>query len=153
MSVHLSMAGFLESTGRVDRIAKHRLRVSMMAMKELSGFWPVCNWIFQLFTKIIKESNKGNQSREATANSSSVGTPGKHGGQALGQQAEDNYASGTFGSWAEIEEFTSAWGIADGFEFDFSHSFDGVSDGLVNFNADSSGTGTSVADFPPFLSS
>ena len=47
MSIHLSMAGFLEPVHKVDRIAKHRLRVSMMAMKELSGYWPVCTWIFQ----------------------------------------------------------------------------------------------------------
>jgi hypothetical protein len=145
------MAGFLESTGPIDKIAKHRLRVSMMAMKELSGFWPVCNWIFQLFTKIIKESSKGTQLRDPPTNINPESPTG--GGESLGVQPEDNCGKNPFGTWAEIEEFTSTWGGTDGFEFDFSHTFDGVSDGLVNFGAHTPGTGTSANEFPRFLAS
>jgi hypothetical protein len=143
------MAGFLESTSQIDKIAKHRLRVSMMAMKELSAFWPVCNWIFQLFTKIIKESSKGTQRRVSPTNINPESAT--DGGENLGLQVEDNYGNNPIGTWAEIEEFTSAWGVEDGFEFDFSHTFAGVPDGLVNFGADTPGTGTSANGFPRFL--
>ncbi|KAF2183897.1 hypothetical protein K469DRAFT_689645 [Zopfia rhizophila CBS 207.26] len=37
------------------RIAKFRLRISMVAMKELSAHWPVCGWVFRLFAKIIRD--------------------------------------------------------------------------------------------------
>src|SRR5271154_3854802 len=111
MAVHLSMAGLLEPMGRVDKIAKHRLRVSMMAMKELSAFWPVCTWIFQLFAKIIKERSS-NADRQ-TLGISSPAVPG-----AIDQLNDPNlpslhaaFVDDNLGNWAEIEEFTSTLGM------------------------------------------
>lgn len=55
MSVHIVMAGSSERGLAAQRIAKCRLRLSMIAMKELSSYWPVCSWVFQLFAKIIRD--------------------------------------------------------------------------------------------------
>src|SRR5271155_2823747 len=100
MSIHLSMAGFLEPLRRVDRIAKHRLRVSMMGMKELSAYWPVCTWIFQLFAKIIKERSapRNQQKQSATASPAIGANMEQQPTLALsGFQPEDN-----FDNWAEL---------------------------------------------------
>ncbi len=135
MSIHLSMAGFLEPVQKIDRIAKHRLRVSMMAMKELSSYWPVCTWIFQLFAKIIKERSAPQQPPTAPiAQEPLMQIP----------NVDEN-----FGNWAEIEEFTNTLGITDGFDFDFSHIFDVGGDALGSFGVP--GTPSRDNSFPTFL--
>jgi len=55
MSVHLAMVGSSDRRLAAERAAKCRLRLSMIAMKEFSTYWPVCGWIFHLFAKIIRE--------------------------------------------------------------------------------------------------
>jgi hypothetical protein len=124
MSIHLAMAGFLDPIGRVDKIAKHRLRVSMTAMKELSAYWPVCTWIFQLFTKIIKERRVTGDNAKSPDQTSKEPTP----------NAPPFGVDDTFGNWAEIEEFSSTLGMMDGFEFDFSNIFDVGFDGVSGSN-------------------
>ena len=66
----------------------------MTAMKELRAYWPVCTWIFHLFTKIIKE-------RPTT----------------LVPKTVDVF---DVGGWSEIEEFSSMLGL----DFDFNQVFD-----------------------------
>jgi hypothetical protein len=150
MSIHLSMAGFLDPVSRVDRIAKHRLRVSMMAMKELSAFWPVCTWIFQLFAKIIKE-------RTSSADQQALGisSPAVSGTVELNDpnipSFHTAFADDNFGNWAEIEEFTSTLGMSDGLDFDFSHIFDVGSDAPVGFSVDAPGTPSRDNLYPRFL--
>lgn len=146
------MAGFLDPVSRVDRIAKHRLRVSMMAMKELSAFWPVCTWIFQLFAKIIKE--RTSSADQQSLGISSPAVPGQ-----VDQQLNDPnlpsfhnaFADDNFGNWAEIEEFTSTLGMGDGLDFDFSHIFDVGSDAPVGFAVDAPGTPSRDNLYPRFL--
>jgi hypothetical protein len=151
MSIHLSMAGFLDPVSRVDRIAKHRLRVSMMAMKELSAFWPVCTWIFQLFAKIIKE--RSNNADQRNLGISSPAVPG-----VIEQLNDPNlpglhaaFVDDNFGNWAEIEEFTSTLGMSDGFDFDFSHIFDVGSEAPVGFQVDAPETPVRDNLYPRFL--
>jgi hypothetical protein len=132
MAVHLSMAGLLEPMGRVDKIAKHRLRVSMMAMKELSAYWPVCTWIFHLFAKILKQ--KSGQVKKPLPDSNA--SPNV---ERTNERLEDFDMSGlqpddSFSYWAEIEEFTSSLAPLDG--FDFSSVFDIGPEGLTSFNGE-----------------
>ena len=150
MSIHLSMAGFLDPISKVDRIAKHRLRVSMTAMKELSAYWPVCTWIFQLFTKIIKErSGHANQQNNEIASSSTRPCPSEPSGVSAPNSVKSY--DDTFGNWAEIEEFSSALGMTEGMDFDFSHMFDSGFESLMGLNIDTPAVGTRDSSFPSFL--
>ena len=116
-----------------------------MAMIELSRFCPVCNWSFQRFTKIVKESAKDNHSREASANLNTDGSAGNHGGEGIGLQTQNSCGGDPLGTWMEWRSLCRAGALVRG-QFDFSYIFDGVSDGFVNFGADASATG-----FPGFL--
>ena len=148
MATHLSMAGLLEPMGRVDKIAKHRLRVSMMAMKELSAYWPVCTWIFHLFAKILKQRSGQVKKSHANLNASpNVEQTNEPQGEfdLTGLLPDD-----TFSYWAEIEEFTSTLGPIDG--FDFSSVFDIGPEGLTSFNGEGDTPGQSNL-FSHFLGS
>jgi hypothetical protein len=145
MLIHLSGAGFLEPSNRADRIAKNRLRVSMLAMKEMSAYWPVCTWIFQLFAKIIKErSGRG-------AVTTTVQTPvGRAAGFAAAEPTTETIAlDKSSGNWAEIEAFTS--NLMEGFQgldFDFSQYFDVVTNPIIMGPPVNSGPG---GMYPPFM--
>jgi len=148
MATHLSMAGLLEPMGRVDKIAKHRLRVSMMAMKELSAYWPVCTWIFHLFAKILKQrSGQVKKPRHGSNDSPNVEQPNEVQGEfEMTELPQDD----TFSYWAEIEEFTSTLAPIDG--FDFSSVFDIGPEGLTSFNDEGNTPGQSNL-FSHFLGS
>jgi hypothetical protein len=147
MSIHLSMAGFLDPVSKVDRIAKHRLRVSMTAMKELSAYWPVCTWIFQLFTKIIKErSNLANQQNDMAASSTRpFSEPSVVSDPSSARSFDDGY-----GNWAEIEEFSSTLGGTEGVDFNFSHIFDTGFEGFMGLTMDTPTIGGRENSFPAF---
>jgi len=136
MLIHLSMAGFLGPVVRVDRGAKIRLRMSLSAMKELSVFWPVSTWIFQLSAKIKERSGRAHRRPSQTAISS----------PALEKSTEQTLPTprvptdDIFGNWAEIEEFTSNFTSTDGMNFDFSHMFEMGDDGIITFNGETPGT-------------
>jgi len=148
MSIHLSMAGFLDPVSKVDKIAKHRLRVSMTAMKELSAYWPVCTWIFQLFTKIIKERSGHTQRDDRTTASvrPSISEPSSVSALNSVKSADEG-----FENWAEIEEFSSALGGAEGLEFDFSHMFGTGFENVMGLNMDAPSIDARDGSFPAFL--
>jgi hypothetical protein len=145
MLIHLSGAGFLEPSNRTDRIAKNRLRVSMLAMKEMSAYWPVCTWIFQLFAKIIKErSGRGTVT-------TTVQTPtGQAAEFAAAEPTTENTPLDEFsGNWAEIEAFTSS--LMEGFQgldFDFSQYFDVGTNSIIMGAPVNGGPG---GMYPPFM--
>lgn len=151
MSIHLSMAGFLDPIAKVDRIAKHRLRVSMTAMKELSAYWPVCSWVFQLFTKIIKERS-GSQGPAQTQISTSSTRPSISEPSCVSAPDSIRSSEEGLGNWAEIEEFSSTLGMTDGMNFDFSHMFDLGFEGVMGLNMETPTIGTRES-FPTFLES
>ena len=149
MSVHLLMAGFLDPNAPVVKMAKNRLRTSMTAMKELSAYWPVCSWIFQLFTKIIKERSRGGNREEQGRTPISMQSGTEQPGQVYAYQGGADQGGAT-GNWADIEEFTASLGDTDGMDFDFSHLLDGGVD--VGFlNNDTSLTPIRDSIFPRFL--
>jgi len=142
------MAGFLDPVVRIDRGAKIRLRMSLAAMKELSAFWPVSTWIFQLSAKIKERSGRTHRPSQ-TATSSPT----------LEKTTEQTLATprvptdDIFGNWAEIEEFTSNFASTDGMNFDFSHMFEMGDDGIITFNGETPGTPARDTIFNGFVGS